>query len=503
MNQTSSAVERVLLWTVPVLSAWLVVAMPVFAQESYYWLYAQHPDLSYFDHPPMVAWLIWLGTHLFGDSATGIRLGTCACGMGTVAAGRALLRAFGAGSTAQVAWLLLAACVPTSIATRFLANPDPPLVCAWLLTMLALWHARSGNLWWWTLAGLAAGSALLSKYTAIFLAAGGLAVLAADPVMRRQWRRPGPYLGVLVAAITFLPVVAWNVGNDFESFRFQSTGRLEHASFGLRWLGELIGGQLLVVNPFVALIVPAVVLWLWRLARSRSVPELWVLAFSVPLAAFLVGAACFVQVKINWLAPATTVGMLGCALWWERSGIQRRRPVLAWRLAVAAGVVGLLTLGSPLIRLLPQHRGTSWAGWAEIARAAERWESVIDDPDGIEGNVFFFAADYRDSAQLARELKRVVAELEPDEVVEPTLAQNVMGSPALQFDHWSPPRARLHQDAIFVVSRPKTRPGMVDMVRPHFGSMERVETVHVRRLWIEVLDAEVWICRDYRGPHVG
>ena len=45
-----------------VVSAWLCAALPVFSQEAYYWTYAQHPDLSYFDHPPMVAWLIWLGT---------------------------------------------------------------------------------------------------------------------------------------------------------------------------------------------------------------------------------------------------------------------------------------------------------------------------------------------------------------------------------------------------------------------------------------------------------
>ena len=30
--------------------------------EAYYWNYAQHMDLSFYDHPPMVAWLIWLGT---------------------------------------------------------------------------------------------------------------------------------------------------------------------------------------------------------------------------------------------------------------------------------------------------------------------------------------------------------------------------------------------------------------------------------------------------------
>jgi 4-amino-4-deoxy-L-arabinose transferase-like glycosyltransferase len=68
-------------------TAWLCASVPVFAQESYYWCYAQKPDLSYFDHPPMVAWLIWLGTACFGDGAWGIRAGTWLCGLGATAVG--------------------------------------------------------------------------------------------------------------------------------------------------------------------------------------------------------------------------------------------------------------------------------------------------------------------------------------------------------------------------------------------------------------------------------
>ena len=37
-------------------------------EEAYYWNYAQHPDWSYFDHPPMVAWLIASSTTL-GDNS--------------------------------------------------------------------------------------------------------------------------------------------------------------------------------------------------------------------------------------------------------------------------------------------------------------------------------------------------------------------------------------------------------------------------------------------------
>src|SRR5207244_9521748 len=43
-------------------------------EEAYYWNYAQHLDWSYLDHPPMVAWLIWLSTYLLGKSELSVRL---------------------------------------------------------------------------------------------------------------------------------------------------------------------------------------------------------------------------------------------------------------------------------------------------------------------------------------------------------------------------------------------------------------------------------------------
>ena len=44
--------------------------------EAYYRLWSLHPALSYFDHPPLVAWIIAAGRSLVGDTPLGIRFGT-------------------------------------------------------------------------------------------------------------------------------------------------------------------------------------------------------------------------------------------------------------------------------------------------------------------------------------------------------------------------------------------------------------------------------------------
>src|SRR5215218_5451873 len=48
--------------------------VPLSPEEAYYWLYAQHPALSYFDPPPMVAWVIRAGTAVFRDTEFGVRV---------------------------------------------------------------------------------------------------------------------------------------------------------------------------------------------------------------------------------------------------------------------------------------------------------------------------------------------------------------------------------------------------------------------------------------------
>src|SRR5436190_5018685 len=113
---------------VALLSAWVCATVPAFSQEAYYWTYAQHPALSYFDHPPMVAWLIWIGTTMFGDGAIGIRLCTWLCGVGTTWLCMRQLAAFGLDERAQCLGGALTIGVPLLAMTHILANPDAPLV---------------------------------------------------------------------------------------------------------------------------------------------------------------------------------------------------------------------------------------------------------------------------------------------------------------------------------------------------------------------------------------
>ena len=47
--------------------------LPLSADEAYYWLWSKHLAWGYYDHPPVIAFLIRAGTSVFGDTPLGLR----------------------------------------------------------------------------------------------------------------------------------------------------------------------------------------------------------------------------------------------------------------------------------------------------------------------------------------------------------------------------------------------------------------------------------------------
>src|SRR5271156_6713315 len=63
-------------WALLALAAGRALLLPSFElvpQEAYYAFYARQPALSYFDHPPLLAWLLAGALGLFGHHALVLR----------------------------------------------------------------------------------------------------------------------------------------------------------------------------------------------------------------------------------------------------------------------------------------------------------------------------------------------------------------------------------------------------------------------------------------------
>jgi len=269
-----------------ILRAVMAALLPLSADEAYYWLWSKHLAAGYFDHPPMIAWLIRAGTMLAGDTPLGVRL------MGVVLSIPASWFVWKTadlmlGDKNRAGLAVLFFNLTLMIAVELLAaTPDMPSVVTSAAFLYCLAQVQaSGKGHWWIAAGIAAGLGLLSKYSALFLGAGTLLWLAVDARQRRaadaapttkradapkttKWLvTPWPYLGGALALAIFSPNLVWQSQHHWQTFLFQF-GRVGAAQFTLRYLGEFLAAQMGMATPFIFVLM---VLGLVRGTRRDSI----------------------------------------------------------------------------------------------------------------------------------------------------------------------------------------------------------------------------------------
>src|SRR6201991_1048840 len=106
----------------------LVVAAftPVTFDEAYYWMWSKHLAGGYYDHPPMVALVIRLGTMIAGDTEFGVRLVSILLALPmSWAVYRSAAILFGGQRIAATAAILLNVTMMASVGT-IIVTPDPP-----------------------------------------------------------------------------------------------------------------------------------------------------------------------------------------------------------------------------------------------------------------------------------------------------------------------------------------------------------------------------------------
>src|SRR3954464_13806666 len=192
---------------------------PLTFDEAYYWTWSKHLAFGYYDHPPMVAVIIRLGTLILGDTELGVRLVSILLALPmSFAVYRSAEMLFGGRRVAATATILLNVTLMASVGTM-IVTPDAPLLVAsgFVLFFLAK-VLTTGRGAWWLAVGVAVGAALLSKYTALFFGPAILIWLVTVPRLRRWLISPWPYLGGLMALAIFAPVIFWNADHHWVSF---------------------------------------------------------------------------------------------------------------------------------------------------------------------------------------------------------------------------------------------------------------------------------------------
>jgi len=294
--------------------------LPLSADEAYYWLWSKHLAAGYLDHPPAIAWLIRAGTAIFGDTPLGVRFWSI---VSSAAATWFVWRAAAEHLSDERAGAFAALLFNSSlmVAVEMLAaTPDAPAILgASALLYFLVKLERNGNARWWLAAGLAGGAMLLSKFTAIFLAAGVFSWLVLERSARHWLLSPWPWLALGIALLVDLPSLAWNRLHNWETFAFQFA-RVEHGRWTLRFLAEFVGAQFLLASPALFL------MGLLGFARFHDDPKLRLPFYScAPAILYFVIHALHDRVQANWpsfLMPALVLLAVsaGFMAWPGRAG---------------------------------------------------------------------------------------------------------------------------------------------------------------------------------------
>ncbi len=443
--------------------------------EAYYWQWSRRLDLSYADtNGPLTAYIIagsralladW-SVRVKGSEVLAVRLPAVALsvltGVGIYVLAASVLRR----PAVALAAVAITFTIPILVTGAALMTIDAPLACAWTWALVCVRRAlERDTLAAWLATGLLIAVGILAKYNMMLLFAVVGVLLLVEPSLRRFLLRPGPYLATAVGLCGLLPILIWNAGHDWVSFR-QVTRQAGLASgFGIDVDGPLVylASQATVVGPiwFVGMVWAAIELCRRPTTGADEPYEPWavrllVLATAVPWLVFL-GFSLITKTQPNWPALALIGGTILLAAWLARHGRvpghrRRVRIFVAAGALLGAGAVILvhrtdwltpmftwLARGAPPLRLTQQ--AAPWdltpvskydptvrmRGWRELGMAVG---GVLQEERAAGRQPFILAEDY----QLASE----VAFYCPG---EPTVyaAQSALGKRPTQYDMWPNP----------------------------------------------------------------
>lgn len=269
--------------------------VPLLGDESYYWVWSQHLQLSYFDHPPMISWLFAIQNALsiseprfFGSLLSSL----------TVIFWIKIFQDENPGIP-LTPWIWVFITSPISGFGSFFMTPDMPLFFFWTastwvaLRILKTGHSR--NLVLFASLGALLGLGFCSKYHIVLWALGAILYLVYRGQVIAFLRQNffGLLIAVFIGSLFSSPVLVWNYMNDFSSFRFQFNHGLGGETWDWTWTLDYIAGQVIVLSPFIFWILPS----LFR--QKQKINTLHFFLGFFPLLFFLLSSIRG-HVEMNW-----------------------------------------------------------------------------------------------------------------------------------------------------------------------------------------------------------
>ena len=231
---------------------------PIIKDEAYYWRWSQDLDWGFFDHPPLVAFIIKLSSFFFAD-ALGVRFITVLLNALMIKIIWELIPVKNKThkNSAFIFFIILMA-MPFVNLYGFITTPDAPLLFFSALYLLALkrFEAKS-QLFNILFLSLAAALLIYTKYF------GGIVILLSFIFNPKLFLKKSTYLVGILAFIILIPYLYWLYNNDFISLNYHLFQRKSIGYLQPKFVYGYLLGTIGILNPALILLL------FWQLVKKK------------------------------------------------------------------------------------------------------------------------------------------------------------------------------------------------------------------------------------------
>ena len=325
--------------------------------EAYYWVFSQYLDWGYFDHPPMIALLIKIGTTVLSGELA-VRFVPLLLSTATIYITEKL---------AAIKHPFLFYAIVLSVAvlqvSGFVAVPDVPLMFFTALFFL-VYKSYLQNPSWRNamLIGVVAACLLYSKYHGVLVL---FFVLLSNFKLLRDGKL---YVVALFAFALYLPHLYWQYQHNWISFRYHLFESNVN-KYKVTYTTDYILGQLLLAGPLAGFILwPATFLY-----RTDNKTERAMKFVAVGFVLFFLLSTLKGKVEPNWTSPAIIPVMV-----LAHSYLAKRSPWRKWlfRLLPVTILLVIVFRAAMIVNFIPAQaileRYHGWEGWpAELQQTTK------------------------------------------------------------------------------------------------------------------------------------
>lgn len=466
-----------------------IAFIPITPQEAYYWYYSQNPDWSYFDHPPVAAYSIWLGTNIFGDNSFGVKFMAVIWSFFTQlllfqTARRFYQTFFSSPESDKKAFVSIVIYNLTIFGHLYAITtvPDTPLLFFWMLVIYSIQeYLLTNKNSYWLLAGLSLGLGMLSKYSMAIIIFVIILLLIFTKARRKEFLNPYVYFAVLISIFAFMPVLIWNSQHEWASFLFQTVERAEKTkSFTLKYFIQLIISQIFLLTPLVFILIFSALK-----NSSKEIGQNIILKMHFLAAAFTILLFVYVSftslVKMNWLLP----GYLTAIILTGNFSMNFKSNKLKTGLIAVSVILILIGHLSMIIPNIPLGEANTWSGWKNAAQKIYKIQQSL----GGKEKVFIFGNSYKSAAMTKFYL--------PDK--QNTYAENIFGLRALQFDYWDNPNRLKGKNALYIFDNRKEYKPKLEEVEKYFDEVKPLEKFEYTFYGKKTRTINCYLCINYHG----